>query len=263
MAKKKPTLDDIFNDDEFGLLESKTKTSTVKTEEDRLIDSFEEINAFIDNNNREPSTSSMSEYGLLAKLKNFREDETKKKIVKAFDRHNLLGHVEIEKSSLDDVLNDDELGLLNTDKDLSIFKFKHTPKQEDRVQTDFVAQRKPIKEKEFKSYEEMFLKVHQEIKEGKREIKPFRNIEKNLHVGNYYIMDGILLYLESADLERTEWEQKSGNRVRIEGRTRTIFENGTESNMLYRSLGKQIQKMESLLPILMNTQRINYLLVQD
>lgn len=247
MAKKKPTLDDIFNDDEFGLLESKAKTSTVKTEEDRLIDSFEEINAFIDKNNREPSTSSMSEYGLLAKLKNFREDETKKKIVKPFDRHNLLGHVEMEKPSLDDVLNDDELNLLDTDKDLSIFKFKHTPKQEDRVQTDFVAQRKPIKEKEFKSYEAMFQKVHQEVKEGKREIKPFRNIEKNLHVGNYYIMDGILLYLESADLERTEWEQKSGNRVRIEGRTRTIFENGTESNMLYRSLGKQIQKNGKLI----------------
>lgn len=247
MAKKKPTLDDIFNDDEFGLLESKAKTSTVKTEEDRLIDSFEEINAFIDKNNREPSTSSMSEYGLLAKLKNFRDDESKKKIVKPFDRHNLLGYVEMEKPSLDDVLNDDELGLLNTDKDLSIFKFKHTPKQEDRAQTDFVAQRKPIKEKEFKSYEAMFHKVHQEIKAGKREIKPFKNIEKNLHIGNYYIMDGILLYLESADLERTEWEQKSGNRVRVEGRTRTIFENGTESNMLYRSLGKQIQKNGKLI----------------
>ncbi len=31
MAKKKPTLDDIFNDDTFGLLDSKDKTSTVKT----------------------------------------------------------------------------------------------------------------------------------------------------------------------------------------------------------------------------------------
>jgi hypothetical protein len=63
MAKKKPTLDDIFNDDTFGLLDSKAKSSTVKTDEDRLIDSFEEINAFIDKNNREPNKSSMSEYG--------------------------------------------------------------------------------------------------------------------------------------------------------------------------------------------------------
>ncbi|MBD3863262.1 GIY-YIG nuclease family protein [Olleya marilimosa] len=247
MSKKKPTLDDIFNDDEFGLLDSKAKTSTVKTEEDRLIDSFEEINIFIDKNDREPSTSSMSEYSLLAKLKNFRQDDAKKKIVKPFDRHNLLGYVEMEKQSLDDILNDDDLGLLDTDNDLSIFTFKHTPKQEDRKDADFVAQRTPLKERDFKPYEGMFQKVHKEIKEGKREIKPFKNIEKNLHIGNYYIMDGILLYLESANLEESEIELKSGNRIRLEGRTRTIFENGTYSNMLFRSLGKQIQKNGKLI----------------
>lgn len=243
MAKKKLTIDDIFDDDDFGLLESKVKTSTVKTDEERLIDSFEEINVFVDKNDREPSKSSMSEYGLLAKLKNFRVNEEQKKILKPFDRHNLLGYVEMEKQSIDDILNeDDELGLLKTDNDLDIFKFKHTPRLEDRAESDFVAQRKPMKEKDFEKYEKMFLQVHKEIKEGKRKIKPFTNIEKNLHVGDYYLMNGIMLYLESANLKQEEWEQKSGNRVRVEGRTRTVFENGTYSNMLYRSLGKQIQK---------------------
>ncbi|HCT52968.1 MAG TPA: hypothetical protein DF712_10960 [Balneola sp.] len=243
MAKKKLTIDDIFEDDDFGLLESKVKYSTVKTDEERLIDSFEEINVFVDKNDREPSKSSMSEYGLLAKLKNFRENEEQKKILKPFDRHNLLGYVEMEKQSIDDILNeDDELGLLDADNDLDIFKFKHTPRPEDRAETDFVAQRKPMKEKDFEKYEQMFLQVHKEIKEGKRKIKPFTNIEKNLHVGDFYLMNGIMLYLESANLKKEEWEQKSGNRVRVEGRTRTVFENGTYSNMLYRSLGKQIQK---------------------
>jgi len=243
MAKKKLTIDDIFEDDDFGLLDSKVKTSTVKTDEERLIDSFEEINVFVDKNDREPSKSSMSEYGLLAKLKNFRENEEQKKILKPFDRHNLLGYVEMEKQSIDDILNeDDELGLLDADNDLDIFKFKHTPRPEDRADADFVAQRKPMKEKDFEKYEKMFLQVHKEIKEGKRKIKPFTNIEKNLHVGDFYLMNGIMLYLESANLKKEEWEQKSGNRVRVEGRTRTVFENGTYSNMLYRSLGKQIQK---------------------
>jgi len=243
MAKKKLTIDDIFDDDDFGLLDSKVKTSTVKTDEERLIDSFEEINVFIDKNGREPSKSSMSEYGLLAKLKNFRENDTQKKILKPYDRHNLLGYVEMEKQSIDDILNeDDELGLLDADNDLDIFKFKHTPRPEDRGDADFVAQRKPLKEKDFEKYEKMFLQVHKEIKEGKRKIKPFTNIEKNLHVGDFYLMNGIMLYLESANLKQEEWEQKSGNRVRVEGRTRTVFENGTYSNMLYRSLGKQIQK---------------------
>lgn len=242
MAKKKLTIDDIFNDDNFGLLDSKIKASTVKTDEERLIDSFEEINLFIDKNEREPSKSSMSEYGLMAKLKNFRGNEDQKKILKPFDRHNLLGHVEMESPSIDDILNDDDLGLLETDKDLDIFKFKHTPRPENRAEADFVAQRKPIKEKDFEKYEKMFLQVHKEIKEGKRKIKPFINIEKNLHVGDFYLMNGIMLYLESANLKKEEWEQKSGNRVRVEGRTRTVFENGTYSNMLFRSLGKQIQK---------------------
>lgn len=244
---KKLTIDDIFDDDDFGLLDSKAKAPTIKSDNDRLIDSFEEINAFYDKNKREPNKSSMSEYGLLAKLKNFRENETQKKILKPFDRHNLLGYVEMEKQTIDDILNDDDLGLLDADKDLDIFKFKHTPRPEDRAEADFVAQRKPIKEKEFEKYEILFQKVHKEIKEGKRKILPFTNIEKNLHVGDFYLMDGLLLYLESANLKKEEWEQKSGNRVRVEGRTRTIFENGTYSNMLYRSLGKQIQKNGKLI----------------
>lgn len=238
--KKKISLDDIFNDDEFGLLESKAKTSNIKSEEDRVIDSFEEINAFYDKNGREPNASSMSEYGLLAKLKNFRQDEEKKKIVKPFDKYNLLGNVEIEKPTIDEIFNDDDFGLLDTEKDLSIFQYKHIPAE--RAETDFVAVRKPLKEKDFQPYEAMFQKVHQEIKEGKRRIMPFYNIEKNLQIGNFYIIDGILLYLESADLEQEQRELKSGNRIRIDGRSRTIFENGTYSNMLFRSLGKQIQK---------------------
>ncbi len=241
-SKKKISLDDIFNDDDFGLLDAKAKTSNVKSEEDRLIDSFEEINTFYDKNGREPNASSMSEYGLLAKLKNFRQDEEKKKIAKPFDRYNLLGEVDIEKPTIDDIMNDDDFGLLDTDKDLSIFKYKNIPKPDERAESDFVAQRKPLKEKDFQPYELMFQKVHQEIKEGKRKIKPFYNIEKNLQIGNFYIIEGIMLYLESADLEQQQRELKSGNRVRIDGRTRTIFENGTYSNMLFRSLGKQIQK---------------------
>lgn len=243
---KKFTIDDIFNDDDFGMLDSKPQTSGIKTEEDRLIESFEEINVFVDKNNREPGTLSMSEYGLTAKLKAIRQDDAKKRILKPFDRHDLLGHVELEKLSIDDILNEDD-DLLNTQEELSIFKFRNIPNPEERAEADFVAQRKPMKEKEFKPYEAMFQKVHQEIKEGRRKIKPFVNIEKNLLIGNFYIMDGVLLYLESAELEQTEWEQRSGNRVRVDGRTRTVFENATYSNMLYRSLGKQIQKNGKLI----------------
>lgn len=245
--KKKISLEDIFNDDDFGLLDSTAKTSNVKSEEDRLIDSFEEINAFVDKNGREPNTSSMSEYGLLARLKTIRQNEQQKVILKPFDRHNLLGEVEMPKTSIDDILKDDEFGLLDTDSDLSIFKYKHISKEDEREKADFIASRKPLSEEEFKPYEEMFQKVHQELKEGKRELRPFYNAETNLIEGNFYLVDGLLAYLKSSDAEKVLKKNKSGDRVRIEGRTFTIFENGTYSNMLFRSLGKIILKNGKLI----------------
>lgn len=244
----KITIDDIFADDEFGLLNSSSKVTRQKSADDRLVDSFEEINQFIDKAGREPSTSSMSEYSLFARLKTFRQDDSMKRTLKEFDRHNLLGNVEIEELSIDDILNDEEdYGLLDTDKELSIFRLKNVPKNTDRAETDFMAQRKPMNKSDFLKYEVMFHQVHKELKEGKRQIKPFYNIEKNLQVGGFYIADGIMLYLESADLKQAKYELKSGERFRVDGRTVTIFENGTYSNMLYRSLGKQIQKNGKLI----------------
>lgn len=239
MAK---TLDDIFNDDDFGLLNQNEKQSKAKTDEDRLVDSFEEINQFFEKNQREPSGGSMSEYGLLARLKAFRNDEAKKIALKPFDRFNLLGAVEVEEQSLDDVLKDDNLGLLETDADLSIFEYKNIPKEEARAETDFVAQRKPIPEKQFRKYELMFQQVHKDLKEGKRRLLNFDRAENNLQVDNFYLLDGMLLYLESADLKEKLRGKQTGNRVQVDGRTVTIFENGTKSNLLFRSLGKAIQQ---------------------
>jgi hypothetical protein len=238
---KKITIDDIFNDDDFGLLDSKPQQSNVKTENDRLIESFEEINQFVDDNGKEPSTSSMSEYRLLANLKTFRQDDAKKRILKPFDRHNLLGHAEIETLSINDILNEDD-DLLNTDEELSIFKFKNVPHPSERADTDYTAQRKPMKEKDFLPYEKMFQKIHQELKEGKRKLIDVKDIEKHLHKDQFYITDGVMLYLEEVIFEREGTNLSKETSRRKDGRTRTIFENGTYSNLLYRSLGKQLQK---------------------
>lgn len=236
------SLDDIFDDDEFGLLDFKEKKSIVKTDEDRLTDVFMEINQFYEKTGREPSTNSMSEYGLLSKLKAFRSNEAHKKILKPFDRYNLLGEVAMEEITLNDILEDDDLGLLETDADNSIFSFTHTPKPGERAKSDFIAQRQPMKEKEFAKYDEMFRKVHKDLKEGKRKLRSFDRFEDNLQVGKFYIADGIMLYLESADLQKEYKKLKSGDRERLDGRTVTVFENGTSSNLLFRSLGKVIQK---------------------
>lgn len=239
----KITIDDIFEDDEFGLLNASSKTTRQKSTDDRLVDSFEEINLFIDRTGREPSTSSMSEYGLCARLKTFRQDDSMKRTLKPFDRHDLLGYVEMEELSIDDILNDDDdFGLLDTDKELSIFRLKNVPKDTERSDTDTVAQRKPMKESEFLKYEAMFQQVHKEIRAGKRKLLPMYDAEKNLTEGQFYVVDGVMLYLEEIKFGKRDIDLSKETARRKDGRTVTIFENGTYSNMLYRSLGKQIQK---------------------
>ena len=241
------SLEDIFNDDAFGLLDFKENKTIIKSDDDRLIDSFLEINDFVEKTGREPSDTSMSEYGLYARLKNLRAEEKYKKIVKGFDKFNLLGEVQIVDISIDDILNDDTLGLLDTESDYSIFNFNHTPKAEDRAPTDFMAQRKPMSDSEFEKYETMFRQIHKELKEGKRKLAEFNNAETNLIEGKFYLIDGIIAYLEVSNAEKLLKENKSGDRVRLEGRTITIFENGTKSNMLFRSLGKAILKNGKLI----------------
>ena len=240
MAK---TLDDIFNEDDFGLLDSNEKKSVIKTDEDRLLESFEEINSFFEKNKREPSNS-IAEYSLLARLKEFRNNENKKRIVKPFDRFNLLGEVEYETPSIDEILNDDELGLLDSDGDNSIFEFKHTPQIDKRAKADSIAQRKSLSDDDFAKYEVMFQNVHRDLKSGRRKMLPFNDAETNLQQGNFYLVDGLLAYLESTDAKRV-LKDKDG--IRKDGPTFTIFENGTVSNLLFRSLAKAIQKNGKLI----------------
>lgn len=236
------SLDDIFDDDEFGLLDFKEKKSIVKTDEDRLTDVFIEINQFYEKNGREPSTISMSEYGLLSKLKAFRSNEAHKKILKPFDRYNLLGEVAMEEITLDDILEDDDLGLLETDADNSIFSFIHTPKTGERAKIEKIANRQPMAEVDFAVYETMFQKVHQELKQGKRKLQQVANAEQKIFEKRFYLLDGLILYLDSINFGRVEEDLKETTKSRLDGRTEIIFENGTKSNMLYRSLTKQLYK---------------------
>lgn len=139
--------------------------------------------------------------------------------------------------SLEDIFNDDDLGLLDDGKDGDIFKIKHVPVQ--RAAADEVAKRKRCKD--FDQFEHLFKDVHRELREGKRKLLPFNDKGYQLVESNYYVLNGLLVYL--ADINFTsEAKTVDGKRFRKDGRTRTIFENGTESTMLYRSLAKALYK---------------------
>lgn len=80
---------------------------------------------------------------------------------------------------------------------------------------------------------------HDDLEHGRRRLVEFK--EGDLHEGCYYVLRGVVLYLEQNLAVKQKIEYKSGAKVRREGRTRCIFDNGTESSMLYRSLGKALK----------------------
>ncbi|MEY3498800.1 MAG: hypothetical protein RL308_469 [Bacteroidota bacterium] len=236
MEDKDKVLDEIFSNDPLGLLNVKPKSSNVKTTDERLSNSFEEINDFISKNEREPAPnpSNISEYQLYSRLKSLREDEDKMLALEPQDTYGLLKVEKKEINSIDDIFNDDILGMFDDGEAQSLFEFKHTPREIARTEADFVARRKPCKN--FKEYEEKFKSVQADLASGKRKLVEFKI--GNLRQGAYYVHNGVLFLLEKIDISKKEHYREDGTRVREDGRTRCVFENGTESNMLKRSVEK-------------------------
>jgi hypothetical protein len=229
---KDKILDEIFSNDPLGLLNVILKTTNVKTADERLSNSFEEINAFIAKNDREPAPnpSNISEYQLYSRLKSLREDEDKILALEPQDTYGLLKVEKKEINSIDDIFNDDLLGMFDDGEAQSLFEFKHTPREIARAEADFVARRKPCKN--FKDYKELFKSVQADLSSGKRKLVKFH--ESQLNQGNFFVHNGVVLYLEKViDLEVDKFGKP-------DGRTKIIFENGTESSMKLRSLGKNL-----------------------
>lgn len=231
---KNKVLDDIFNNDEFDILNVKPKIAYARNADERLSASFNEVNDFIEKYNKEPqpNPANISEFQLYSRLKKIRENPEKMLSLQDQDIHGLLNVEKKEINSIDDIFNDDTFDLLNDDTDL--FDFKHTPRDHERAATDFVARRKPLKD--FDKYEQQFKEIQKDLVEGKRKLVDFKM--GNLREGTYYVHNGVLFLLEQINIDRKEHYKEDGTRVREDGRTRCVFENGTESNMLKRSVEK-------------------------
>ncbi|OQX02154.1 MAG: hypothetical protein BWK73_43670 [Thiothrix lacustris] len=218
----------ILADDPLGLLEMKPQTANAVTADDRLIAAFEEINAFVEMHGHEPTVSrDIQERKLYSRLQGLREDGEKARELLPLDRFALLHS---EYLSIERVMDEDPLGLLDTSD--NIFDLKHVTAGQ-RASAELIAKRKPCKN--FALHEADFIQVQQELKTGSRKIIAFRQQSlEQLVEGAYYILNGILLKLVSVAF--------STERLRKDGRTYCVFENGTESKMLYRSLLKALYK---------------------
>jgi hypothetical protein len=237
VKNKEDILKEIFENDPFGLLIVTPKKSAARTSDERLAASFDEINDFIEKNDREPKPdiTNISEYKLYSTLRGLRDNDEKMMALEPQDKYELLNTVKKEINSIDDIFGDDSLDILGDDSE-GIFDFKHTPKDFEKAKADFIGKR--VKCKDFDKYEAIFKEVQNDLALGKRKLVDFK--EPNLREGNYYVHNGVLFLLESITYEKEDHYKEDGTRVRKDGRTRCIFENGTESNILLRSVEKNL-----------------------
>ena len=230
----------ISADDPFGLLDKvikdETKKKAVIQDSNPVIKAFNEINQFYDKNGRLPEKCDNREERKLAiHFQSILDDESKKKILKSYDKYNLLVKEEQKETSIassnesiEDIFNDDlSAQLLDTkDDENGLFDFSNgVSTSKERAQADFVAKRKPCKN--FNKYKPLFESVQKAIETKNRKLIPFS--ETHLHVGGFYVYNGIIFYLESMDNLIPKGK-------RYDGRTHCVYSNGTESNVFYQSI---------------------------
>lgn len=231
---KKQILQEIFSNDPLGLLDIKQRSTSISTDE-RLLTSFEEINSFFETHNRKPEKTEWIERSLYSRLEGIKENSKKIEALKLYDRFDLLTETEekIEINSIDDIFNSDDLGIFEwVEEKKDIFKIVNVPEIEpDRADPDFVAQR--VVCENFHEYESLFEKCQDDLRNRRRKLMP--SIERNLKVWTFCVLDGLLLYIAHI------WKEERWNSGKLNRRTLLIFENGTQSNMLLRSLWKRLK----------------------
>lgn len=226
----------ILQDDDMGLLNVKPKRAAISVDE-RLLGSFQQINEFYRQHGKEPESnpSNILEFQLFNRLKGLRASKEKCEALQGVDEFHLLTYVEPPKpiTSVADIFNDDSFGLLDNEA-ASIFDLKHVSRSPMEM-PEKIAQRKQCKD--FDQFEHLFKQCHADLAAGIREARGFTG-EQQIQPGHFFILHGITAYV-------AEVGQKEVKNGKVNARLRCIFENGTESNMLLRSLATELYKDET------------------
>lgn len=100
-----------------------------------------------------------------------------------------------------------------------------------KKKADYVAQHKLCEN--FDNYKPLFAKVHRELKQGLRSLVKITKTA-TLSEGRFYFVSGQMLLLEKIG------ELKKSSNFLPDARTRCIYENGTESDILLQTLRKNV-----------------------
>lgn len=233
---------DKFTDDDDALLaelgiEVEKKKQVKRTpREERIIAGFEEIQKFVSENGRLPRHSEdgdIFERLYAVRLERLRELPEAMDLLTDFDDGGLLSGAAplVEDEELDD---DELLAALGVEVETSpIMELKHVRSAVERKAAEDVANRQRCED--FDSFKPLFEKVQRELDNGERETRPFE-LKAEIQKGRFFIVEGQKAYVAEMG------ESTLTDQGRTDARLRVIFDNGTESNMLMRSLQRALNK---------------------
>ena len=228
--------DDLAADLEMFAPVEKAKARSPKDE--RIIAGFEEIERYYEEHGRAPMLG--AERDIFERLYAVRLDRLRalpecRSLLLSIDRFGLLNEpktTEADEISLDDLASDlESFGDGNSLSDL-----KHVRSTVERKTSEEIANRETCED--FDKFEPLFKAVQNDLDSALRETRPFKD-DARIEQGNWFILSGLKCYI--AD----EGEEFLADYGKKDSRLRVIFGNGTESNLLKRSLERALQKDES------------------
>ena len=208
------------------------KKSSRSARDERIIAGFEDIQKFLDDNGRLPMHGEgrdIFERIYAARLDRLRQLPDCRNILLSLDTQNLLTATADTTSELDDDALLAQLEGIYQPSEIETLV--HVPHPEDIKRPDEIATRKPCAD--FKNFKPLFVQIHNEIKAGIRQLRPFE-LKSEIEPNRYFVVHGQVAYVAE------KGEVFSNDQGRRDARLRVIFDNGTESNMLMRSLQRQL-----------------------
>lgn len=224
--------------DEFAVPDKKSTCSAV---EERVIAGFEEIQRFVDEHGHEPQHGEdrdIFERLYAVRLDRIRSNPEFKTLLSSIDRVGLLSKSPVTSpTGTDDVISDDELlSELQDAAQSSITELRHVRSNVEIRAAEEIANREKCLD--FDKFKQIFSDAERDLTSGVRQTRPFGK-DASIAVGNLFILSGQMVYVAGVG------ELIKAPNGATDARLRVIFSNGTESNLLLRSLQRALYKDET------------------
>lgn len=222
---------------ELGVELEQPKARAYTPKEERIIAGFEDIERFFEEHGRAPmhgEDRDIFERLYAVRLDRLRDQEDCRGLLSPLDKHGLLNGGSDPSSGSKIELDDDELlaelGVEPTSED-DIRVLKHVRTAEARKAAEDIAQRQRCAD--FEKFEPIFKRVEEDLASGVRQTRPFE-LKSEIQQGRLFVVGGQIAYIANMG------EVFTTDHGRTDARLRVIFDNGTESGMLMRSLQRAL-----------------------